>query len=130
MSEMRTTQILEKVCACTNGNAVLTTEDGYYNISTPKTIVGNGTETLIEGVAGKKIIIKGITILGDGNAGSVKIVADGVTYLPCYFSAQNKAGVSAQARIQIPENTDVEAVLVGRGTSETFIGITYYRLEV
>lgn len=112
----------------TSDKYAIATENGARNVSKPTTIVGNVTDlVLLAPAPGKHLIIKGITVVGDGNQGTVKIKREtgGVTILPVYFSAQNRAGTSGALNIELGVDERVLVTATDRGTSETFIGLSY-----
>lgn len=114
-----------------NDGHFVPTDNGFSNTSKPNEIVGNVTgQVLVAPTAGRKLVIKALTIIGDGNQGVVKIKrAGGVTVLPVYFSAQNRAGTSGSLNLRLNVDETLTVTATGRGTSdETFIGVSYIEL--
>ena len=128
MSQIRTTEALEKVVGQMNGNEVLIVEDGFYNQSLPTTVIGNATTEILEPCSeGESRVIKAILITGNGNTGTAKIKVGDTVVLPLYFSVQNKAMTSTSLRLRVEAGEAITVITESRGgTNETFVGITYY----
>lgn len=111
----------------------LVSSSGFYNESVPTLIVGNVTgQSLVAPSAGHRLTIKGITLLGSGNQGDVKLKrsSDGTVILPGYFSAQSRANTSAALNIKLGIDEFVYVDTDSRGaTDETFIGISYIEMK-
>ena len=111
----------------------LVSSNGFYNESVPTLIVGNVTgQTLVAPSAGHKLTIKGITILGNGNSGDVKLKrsSDDAVILPGYFSAQSRANTSAALNIKLGVDEFVYVDTDSRGASdETFVGVSYIEMK-
>jgi len=109
---------------------VVAVEDGYSNISVPTLVTGNGTTTLLTCPVGRCIVIRAVLISGEGNVGTAKVGIGGTVILPLYFSnaARNITGPSLRLRLTAGESVSV--VTADRGGSETFVGVTYYEVEV
>lgn len=109
----------------------LAVENGARNASKPTTLIGDSPgQLLVEPTQGNRLVIKAITIIGDGNQGTIKVKRElgDVTILPAYFSAQNRAGTSGALNIVLEVDESVYVTAIGRGTSETFIGVSYLEL--
>ena len=128
MSQIRTTEALEKVARQMNGNNVLVVEDGFYNQSLPTTVIGNATTEILEPCGdGMCMVVKAITITGDGNTGTAKVKVGNTVVLPLYFTVQNKVMTSAGLRLKVEAGEAITVITESRGeTNETFVGITYY----
>lgn len=114
-----------------NGGHFVPVDNGFSNDSKPAEIIGNVTgQVLVAPAAGRKLIIKGITIIGNGNQGEVKVKrAGGITVLPAYFSAQNRAGTSGSLNLRLNVDEPLTVTTTGRGaTDETFVGVSYIEL--
>lgn len=115
------------------GNDFFSVETGLANTSVSTLITGNvaGQIFITPSSADSFIIVKGITILGDGNQGKVyvKRSVGNKVLLPTYFSAQNRAGTSSALNIVLNVGENVIIDTIDRGTSETFIGVTYIEVK-
>lgn len=115
----------------TSDEHAIATDNGSRNKSVPLTFTGDiASQDLVAPAAGRRLVIKGITIIGDGNQGTVKVRrgAGNVTILPVYFSAQNRAGASGSLNIVLNVNEKVNVTATGRAASETFVGISYVEI--
>jgi len=123
----RIIQILEWTCKRLNGEKVLTVESGYYNISLPFTVTGDTDQDIIPTLTGTNCaVVVAMLITGDGNTGTCKIKKNDLVVLPCYFSAQNKSSTSPSVRIRLEAGDKLSFVTDGRGSNETFVGVTSY----
>lgn len=114
-----------------SGEVLLVVDNGYQNESKPALIIGNvANQVLVDPKPGAHLHIKGLTILGNGNSGDVKIKrGDGTILLPAYFSAQNRAGTTSALNINLNTDEVVTVTTTGRGASdETFVGVSYLEL--
>ena len=128
MSEPRQTYLMGLAHAKIDGHHAFITENGFYNISTPALFTGNGTKVILPAVTpGDCLIIKGITIIAEGNQGTVKLFAGDRLILPLYVSNFSRSTTSPALNLKVAYGEELTAVLAGRGaTEETFVGITYY----
>lgn len=115
------------------GKDFMSMENGLQNISSSIIIAGNTTNQLFISpqTATSRIVVKGITILGDGNQGTVlvkRVVGDKVI-LPTYFSAQNRAGTSSALNIVLEPQENIIITNTRRTTSQSFIGVIYIEIE-
>lgn len=111
----------------------LAVQDNVLNRSKSYLFIGNVTdyEFLIP-KSGCYIVVKGITIIGDGNTGNVKLFRElnDQCILPAYFSAQVKNSASSALNIILGVNEKLLVTSVGRGdTSESFIGVSYIEID-
>jgi hypothetical protein len=114
-----------------NGDRILAVEDGYFNKSTSTSTTGNATTTILETCpVGYCRMIKAILITGDGNSGTAKVKIGATVVLPIYFSVMNHVLTSSGLRLRVESGEAVTVVTESRGTSETFVGITYYDMGV
>jgi hypothetical protein len=113
----------------TEGMNALGVETGFTNNSKPTLIIGNVlNQVLLAPSTGRKIILKGISILGNGNTGTVKVTreSNGEIILPGYFSAQGKPSTSPAFNFRLDTDEKVLVTCVDRqATDETFIGLSY-----
>ena len=128
MSQIRTTEALEKVVEQINGNKILVVEDGFYNQSKPITVIGNATTEILPACPlGTCRKIKAICITGNGNAGTAKLLIGATVVLPVYFTVMSKGNTSPNLRLNVSAGETVTLVTADRGgTNETFVCITYY----
>lgn len=116
-----------------NGNYIETI-DGLAFVSVPTEFVGNVTAQLLVEPSdpANYIIIKGITVIGEGNTGVVKIhdVAN-KNYLATYFSVNPRGGTSNALNIVLPPGESIYVTSITRGgNDETFVGISYLERSV
>lgn len=78
-----------------------------------------------------KLYIKAITIVGDGVTGTVKVFRQtgNKCILPCYMSSKNSQSTSNRINLKLDINEGVYITTTSRGTSETFVGITYVDVD-
>lgn len=126
-------RILKTVVSCLNNGNFLVVDHSHSNISTPITVVGNIVQTLITGVAGQQIVIKGITISGEGDAGVSTVERENgsqVVILPLYQTKQSNTQPSSAMNLVLDDGESVIIRTVGRGVAEeTFFGISYIILS-
>ena len=80
---------------------------------------------------GNRIIVKGITIVGEGNTGEAKIFrsSNDQCILPVYFAVGARSSTSSALNIVLDIGEDLYITTTDRGSgNETFFGISY--LEV
>ena len=112
----------------------LITDNGGSNSSLPLLITGNVTNrVLVEPSPGNMLIIKGLTIIGEGNQGKVYIERENGTsecnvLLPAYFSAQSRAGASSALNIILDMNEKLILNTTDRN-GETFVGVSYVEMK-
>lgn len=113
-----------------NDGYFLPVDNGFANSSVPHEFTGDTADhVLVAPQPGQRLVVKGVTILGDGNQGKVKIKrGNGVTILPAWFSAQNRAGASGALNVVLNPDEVVTVTATGRGQSETFVGVSYIEL--
>ena len=128
MSQIRSTEVLERVEQSLNGNKAIATEDGYFNQTKPNMFIGNGVKEIIEPCGdGICRVIKSISIVVEGNSGTVKLKVNDTVLLPLYVNNATRAKTAMGFRYTVKAGETVTAVLEGRGEAvETFIAITYY----
>ena len=127
--DARTAKVLEDVSENINGDIILSVEDGYYNKSEILEVTGDDTfEILPQCEDGLCRVVKGITITGQGNTGTAKVVDDGNLLFVNYFSVNSRTNTTTQYRRRI-ENDSVNLVTEGRGDNKTFVVVTYYNLD-
>lgn len=109
----------------------ISSENGFANKSVPILFTGDKTnEVLLTPATGKRIIIKSMTIICDGNSGVVKILrGNGGVLLPTYVTNQNKGNTSSVLNIKLNTNETIKVTTTGRSEKETFIGITYIEMD-
>lgn len=132
MSNIRTTEILEKVTELVNGEMAMTVETNYRNKSVPNTIIGNGTVTVIDtNTENISSFLKAIVITGNGNQGRCDVKINGVTVLPQYFTVQSRTATAGGLNLEVKSGDTLTIQTTDRGaSSETFVGISYYEVEV
>lgn len=111
-----------------NFNSAIASENGALNISKVLTFNGDKThELFLEPSSGNRLILKGISILGDGNSGNVSFVRgkDTTNIFKSYFSSQVKGAPSSAFNFILDIDEKVYLTTSSRGTSETFCGISY-----
>ena len=114
------------------GNAI-PVDGTFNNLSKAIEVTGDGTHTLIPAKADTQYWIKGITILGEGNSGEVRLLGtkDGsaTLLLPLYISAQNKGNTTGALNLKLDENTPITFTTTGRSTNKTFVGVSYIEVS-
>jgi hypothetical protein len=108
--------------------------DGTFNnISKAIEVTGDGTHTLIPAKANTQYWVKGITILGNGNSGEIRLLGTresvSTLLLPLYMSAQNKGNTSGALNLKLDENTSITFTTTGRSTNKTFVGVSYIEVS-
>lgn len=135
MSLPRLTEILEKAKVfyaplfCEGDREVLGVSDSCYYESIPNTFVGNVDQSVLQD-ADHNIRIKGLTIVAQGNQGTVKIIreSDGECLLPLYVENFTRSTTSSNLNVPLNKGDTLKVVTEGRTTtSETFVGITFVR---
>ena len=109
------------------------TDNGYANKSEPLIFTGDLTQALVTPAPGQRLDIKGITITGDGNTGTVFIKrqngpANKIVILPVWFSAQNRGGASGALNFTLDTDESIIVEATGRGSNQTFVGVSYIEL--
>lgn len=111
------------------GFPMIASEFGLANKSKSHTFLGNLTGyELLAPASVNFLVLKGLTMLGDGNTGTVKVLrgSNSVCILPLYMSAQVRSSPSSGFNLVLNVNEKVLITSTGRGdTSETFVGISY-----
>lgn len=116
-----------------NGERYIKTEEGCGHISYGHEFIGDLSDfVMITPTPGHKIYIKGITILGDGVSGIVRLKrsSDGKTILPCYFSAHNHASTSSDLNFEILETESILIDTDSRGSVYSFVGVSYLEAKI
>ena len=111
----------------------LSVENGAMHVSKALTYTGSQSGIVfLTPSTGKALCIKGITILGNGNTGIVKLLrsSNNNCIYPAYFTAQVKGSPSSAFNLVLLPNEYVILDLVDRGTSETFVGVTYIEYDL
>lgn len=129
MSNYLQNAFLKAISTCANNGNFLIVDGSYSNISTPKTVVGNVVETLVTGIVGKQIIVKGVTISGEGDIGISTIERENgtqVVILPLYQTKNANSSASQALNVVLDDGESVIIRTVGRGAAEeTFFGVSY-----
>lgn len=81
--------------------------------------------------AGNRIVVKGMTIIGDGNVGTIKISRsiNGATILPCYMGVRATQSASSALHLELLPDEKIQINTTQRGDNETFVGITYTEID-
>lgn len=107
------------------------TTGAYNKLATDRTkslsreFVGDLSEVFITPAVGNRLIIKGVTLHGNGNAGSVKLISGVRIILPLYFSNSSRVGTSGALNIELAVNETASILATGRGANTTFVGVSY-----
>ena len=116
-------------------NLIGNTPKGSFNRSASdatesesKEFTGDLKEVFITPQSGNRLIIKGVTIIGDGNSGTIKLVSGDRIILPLYLSNFSRSGTSGALNIELETDQSISILAEGRGTSISFAGVSY--LEV
>ena len=102
-----------------------------YGKSIPFMFDGNVSNMLLlRPDSGKRLLIKGMTIGGNGDIGVVKITrsSDDACILPYYFDNKTGGKTSANLNLILKPNERVLVTTKNRENFETFIGITYMEI--
>lgn len=103
--------------------------DNCLHTSKADIIIGNQTNYVLATPAvGSRIVIKGVSIIGEGNTGTIKILREnnGVCILPCYMSVRQTSSASSALNIILDIDEKVLVTTVSRGASdESFVGVSY-----
>lgn len=77
------------------------------------------------------LVIRGITLLAQGNSGVVKLLREsGNIVLPMYVSNQNRTNTSGQLNVILEKGTDLLLTISGiQNGTEMFVGVTYFEIE-
>lgn len=133
MSNFLQQALLKTIVSCLDNGNFLIVDNSYSNTSTPKTVIGNIAETFVQGVAGQQIIIKGITIAAEGDAGISTLERENGTQiilLPLYQSKNANGTTSSSLNIVLDDGESVIIRTVGRGVAEeTFFGVSYLTIS-
>jgi hypothetical protein len=112
-----------------SGLLVMATDAGMRNKSKALEVTTDATTTLIQAKEGVSYIVKGITVICDGNQGLVEVrgTVEGANtlLLPSYVSVQSRANASGALNLKLDENTPITFTTIGRGASKTFVGVSY-----
>lgn len=113
-------------------NAVAIAE-GVLNRSIMKLFTGNLTDfEFLSPKTGNFLVIKGITITGDGNVGKIYLKRSGnggSIIFPAYFSAQVKGSPSSATNFILDIDEKILISSSDRGTSESFVGLSYIEVN-
>ena len=111
-----------------DGNFVVV-DATYSNESKAIEVTGNVTQELLPAKAGASYRIKGITILGDGSGGDIRLygIRGGVAtlLLPLYMASSNRGATSSALNIKLDTNTSVYFTTSGRSSNASFLGVSY-----
>lgn len=110
----------------------LITADGVLNKSKSYLFTGDITNyTLITPSVGNFLIIKGITIIGDGVSGAIKLFrsSNNQCILPCFMSSHNSASTSNSLNLRLNVNESLYISTTGRGALESFVGVSYKEMN-
>lgn len=107
--------------------------EGVLNRSIMKMFNGNLTDfEFLKPQSGNFIVIKGITITGEGNTGKVYLKRSrngGSPIFPAYFTAQVKGSPSSATNFILDVDEKILITATDRGTSETFVGMSYIEVS-
>lgn len=71
------------------------------------------------------IIIKGISVYGEGNSGTVEIKSSGEVVSKMTFTSSDKRFILDNINYKLEDNANISVTITGRSSVETFVGITY-----
>ena len=114
-----------------SGKKFISTDSSFSNNSTSVVVVGNSTSDVLSPSTGRQLIIKGITIVGGGNAGTVKLYRDSndSVILPVYVSLHGRQSTSGALNLVLNVDEKVYVTTASRGENdETFVGISYMEI--
>ena len=103
-------------------------ENGLLHKSTSIIFTGDKTSyEFIVPASGNRITIKGITIIGEGVSGVIKLTrsSNGLCILPCYMSSRNTETASGALNIKMGVDEKILITTTDRGSNETFVGVSY-----
>lgn len=114
------------------GSQAIKVENNCLHTSVPLLFTGNVTEqVLVAPTNGDRVVIKAMTVVCEGNTGTVKIYRelDDTLVLPVYVTVQGRGGTSSSLNLVLEPSEKLYVTTTGRGTNdETFIGVTYLEL--
>jgi len=102
-----------------------------YGKSIPFMFDGNISNVLLlRPDSGKRLVVKGMTISGNGDAGVVKITrsSDNACILPYYFDNKTGGKTSANLNLILKSNEAVLITTKNRENFETFVSISYLEI--
>lgn len=108
-------------------------EEGIGYKSKPTLLTNDVTNfTLLSPTNGNRLRLKAITLVAEGNTGTVKIYrsTSATPIMVSYLSAQNRAGTSGAFNMMLELGEYVYVTTTGVGAKETFIGISYNECKV
>jgi hypothetical protein len=100
--------------------------------STPFTFTGDFENVvLVKPHRNNRLVIKNMTIFGDGSSGIVKVTrnSDGATVLPYYVGTKVGGRTPDTLNLVLGSGESLNASAKHRMGAETFIGITYLELS-
>ena len=76
----------------------------------------------------KQIEILGITLIGSGSSGTVKLTKlNGDCVLPMYISVQARASASGSLNVKLPVGESLYITITSlQASTEVFVGVTYF----
>jgi len=85
---------------------------------------------LLRPTSGKRLVVNGMTISGNGDTGVAKITrgSDNACILPYYFDNKTGGKTSANLNLILKPNERVLVTTTNRENFETFIGISYMEI--
>ena len=112
-----------------NDGVFVSVDTTFSNESKGIEVTGNVTQTILPAKINTSYRIKGITILGDGSGGDIKLfgtIGGVITLLlPLYMAASNRGATSSALNLKLDTNTSVYFVTSGRATNASFVGVSY-----
>jgi len=114
-----------------NGDVNLSVDNSAHFISTPTVVTGDVTgQTVLTPTLGTRIIIKGLTILSQGDGDILlKRSSDDSIILPVYGSKYARASTSSSLNVKLNVDETIYVDISGNLTNDTFIGISYIETE-
>ena len=119
--------------ALTNGGRMLGVDPSANETGSSTIVIGNAVDTTyISPPSGKRLVVKGLFVNGNGNSGTATVESSTGTILIKSYFANNTSGVAPSDTVNLVLDTDATIVLrtVGRGaTDETFFGVSYIVID-
>ena len=110
----------------TTGCEYIINDGSCLNTSVGVEVTGNQDIDFITPPAGLRVVVKGITIVAEGNSGDISIATSGgKVLLPLYVSNFSRAGTSSALNIVLDPEEVVKIVTTGRDSNRSFVGVTY-----
>lgn len=119
----------EAIESVKNDGSFVVVDTTFSNESKAIEVTGNVTQDLLPAKTGISYRIKGITILGDGSGGDIRLYGTrgGVItlLLPLYMASSNRGATSSALNIKLDVNTKVYFTTTGRNANASFVGVSY-----